>query len=508
MWFAPLILAGVIGGLSGFTKAQEITAPVGTSTDVAALVERLQQAESRIHQLEIQRLPATDPQIFDGYTSLADGDDKEEIEGEEKAEDEVAQRLKKLEEAWEKQQEADDKKAAAAAKKPTHKWTGRVHADYWHFPSQDPLNNFLDTGNPNFEVQDFVGFRRLRLGLAGDIPDNMRYKIEFDFASPNNLAFKDAYLGWEELPFFHTVLLGQQKRPYGLDHLNSSRYNVFMERPFAVEAYNQDARRFGIQSYGVSLNEAWNWRYGAFLMRDLQQLGGQRSDDHQIEVAGRLANTIWYDESSDGRGYAHWAVSGSYAMPHEGDQARFRSRPESRTASRWIETGAIANAHTYSLLGFESVVNVGAFSLVGEYQLSSVDRTVGQNINTHGGYFYAGYWLTGEHTPWSRSSGTIGRTKPFENFFLVNTCNGGRCRGMGAWQIAARYSYGDFTDGDVFGNVGEAVTVGLNWWWNPNARMQFNYIHGQIRNVSPATAAIAGDEGDYDVFATRFMVDF
>ena len=66
------------------------------------------------------------------------------------------------------------------------------------------------------------------------------------------------YIGWKELPLLNELLVGNQKRPYGLDHLNSSRYNVFLERPDIVEAFNQDARRFGACSYGYSDDLAYN----------------------------------------------------------------------------------------------------------------------------------------------------------------------------------------------------------------------------------------------------------
>ena len=115
--------------------------------------------------------------------------------------------------------------------------------------------------------QNRLGFRRLRFGVKGKVRDNMEYKIEMEFAGGNNVEFRDAYLGWNDLVILETLLLGNQKRPYGLDHLNSSRYNVFMERPFVIEANNQDARRLGLCSYGVSENERWNWRYGVFNQR-------------------------------------------------------------------------------------------------------------------------------------------------------------------------------------------------------------------------------------------------
>lgn len=390
--------------------------------------------------------------------------------------------------------------------KPTQKWSGRVHFDYWNFPDNSALPNYLESGDANDGGDDFIGFRRLRFGVKGDVWENMEYKIEMEFANPSKLAFKDAYLGWSQLPFLNTVLLGNQKRPYGLDHLNSSRYNVFLERPFVVEAFNQDARRMGIQSYGVSDNEAWNWRFGYFLMDDLAQTGGQYDDNYQSEIAGRLANTIWYDETSGGRGYAHWAVSGSAAFPGSGGDDRFTTRPEARTANKWIDTGVL-DASNYQLLGLEGVLNIGSFSLVGEYMTAHADRAGAQpNVNFGGGYVYAAYWLTGEYTPWERDSGTLGRTKPLENFWIVNRCDGCRSYGWGAWQVAARYSYGDFSDEDIFGGVGESATFGVNWWWNPNARVQFNYINGRISER--VVAGGPSDSGWYDMFGMRFMVDF
>ncbi|MGY8767788.1 MAG: OprO/OprP family phosphate-selective porin [Pirellulales bacterium] len=391
--------------------------------------------------------------------------------------------------------------------KPTLKWTGRVHFDYWGFPKESALPNYLEEGDENIGPKDAIGFRRLRLGLKGDISETMLYKIEFDFGATSKIAIKDAYIGWTDLPFLRTLLIGHQKRPYGLDHLNSSRYNVFMERPFIIEAYNQDARRAGLQSYGVSENEAWNWRFGVMLMEDFSQVGNQRTDNYQPEIAGRLANTIWYDEYSGGRGYAHWAISGTAAFPGNGDADVFKTPPESRTGNKWLDTGDLS-ANSYQLIGLESVVNIGAFQLTSEYMATQVQRAggAGNDLSFSGGYVQTSYWLTGEHTPWDRKYGTIGRTKPFENFFIVRDCNGCRQHGWGAWQVAARYSHADFTDEDIFGGVGDSFTLGVNWWWSPNSRMQFNYINGSISER--VVAGAPSTDGWYNVYGMRFAVDF
>ncbi len=492
--FGTLVAVCLLIGAASTAMAQPPTAG-----GYPELQRAIAEQEARLRHLETRRLPAVND-ASDFYSVSTNSA--------------LENRMAELEQyVHELRQEKDQGKENDT--KPTHKWSGRVHYDYWSFPNDSPLINYLDSDPNNAAIPpaDFHGFRRLRFGVSGDIGATMNYKIEMDFADPSNLAFKDAYLGWKELPILHTVLLGNQKRPYGLDHLNSSRYNVFMERPFHVEAFNQDARRVGVQSYGLSENQAWNWRYGYFLMDDLAKVGGQYTDNYQSEFAGRLANTIWYDESSGGRGYAHWAVSGSAAFPGGGPDARFTTRPEARTAEKWFDTSQIAGGKRYQLLGLEGVINVGAFQVVGEYQSSRVERTqgFGPDLDFSGYYVQAAYFLTGEHTPWERKSGTIGRVKPFENFFLVDRCLGGKGWGAGAWQIAARYSHSDFTDDDIFGGVGDSMTFGLNWWWTPYSRMQFNYIYGSIAQraaVGGAPLVPGSTSDDYDIFGTRFMVDF
>lgn len=439
----------------------------------------------------------------------------------------IAERMADLEEKYSDLSDAHDALEASLkgyAKSghggATMKVNGRIHADLWGFPGDSPGANGFETNDPDISPQDRIGFRRMRFGVKGDLPYNMLYKVEMEFAGGVDSEFRDAYLGWNELPWLRTLLIGNQKRPYGLDHLNSSRYNVFLERPFVIEGFNQDARRFGVCSYGVSEDQAWNWRYGVYNQRLIQDEGNYVSDHWQGQIAGRLANTIWWDECSDGRGYAHWAISGTWADtdPNADDdnfadsgvnEADFRTRPEARSVRRWLDTDDIDGGDDYSLLGLEGVVNVGPVQVVGEYQSVWLDRIAMQDVQFHGGYVYISYFLTGEHMPWDRESGTLDRIKPFENFFLVPCC--GDCgvgRGWGAWQVAARYSYADFSDADVRGGVGESFTLGLNWYWTAYARMQFNYIYGEITDSRLNDGNAAPDSGDYHIVGTRFMVDF
>ena len=411
--------------------------------------------------------------------------------------DEQADRIAKLESAI-------DNKVSPGSSLTSMKIAGRVHADFWGFPAHDPAIEAHEGGNP----QNRLGFRRIRFGFSGSLPANMLYKAELDFANGSSPEFKDNYLGWKDLPLLRTLLLGNQKRPYGLDHLNSSRFNVFLERPFIIESFNEDARRFGLASYGVSANQAWNWRYGVYNGRNISRIGNYIGDHGSIEFAGRLATTFWYDEASAGRRYGHFAVSGTLAEVDEGStETRFRSRPEARSSQRWLNTGVQVDAASYDVLGLEGVLNFGPVQMVAEVQNNWMTMNSGQQIRMHGAYAYVSYFLTGEHMPWSRSRGTLDRVKPREDFFLVRNSGEKTARGFGAWQVAARWSMADFSDvltvpgATPDGVLINSFTLGVNWYWSAHAKMQFNWITGSVDDG-------VGNVGDYDIIGTRFLVDF
>lgn len=400
----------------------------------------------------------------------------------------------------------------------TMKVNGRIHFDLWGFPGDSPGVNGFESGDPAVTPQDRIGFRRIRIGAKGDLPRNMLYKLELELAGGEESEFRDVYLGWEGLPFLQQLLIGNQKRPYGLDHMNSSKYNVFLERPFVIEAFNQDARRLGIQSWGVSDDRAWNWRYGVFNQQLIQNAGEYVGDHWQGQVAGRLANTVWWDAASDGRGYAHWALAGTWANTDQlltaansttpGQEAtRFRTRPEARSGGRWLDTGVIEGADDYTLLAVEGVLNVGPVQVVAEQQNVFLNRVNNEALYLHGGYIYLSYFLTGEHVPWNREVGNIGRVEPFEDFFLVSTRCGVR-QGLGAWQVAFRWSYADFADRDLRGGDGEGLTLGVNWHWTSYAKMQFNYLYGEIDNNDLNTPAGAPNFGKYQILGTRFVIEY
>lgn len=377
---------------------------------------------------------------------------------------------------------------------------GRIHLAYYAFSDVEGVESLFGE-----DPQDRFGFRRLRLSARGDISDNIFYQIQTEFADANDFQFRDAWFGFRDLPIFNNVLIGNHKRPYNLDQLNSSNHNVFLDRAFLADAINDGNRRLGISSNGNTENLFANWRYGLYNMENVQDDGLFIGDNYQPEVAGRLALMPWYDESSGGRGYLHTAVSAAARFPDgfgPNNQSEYSTNPEALFGNIFA-TGPIFGAETENLWGLEAALNIGAWQFVAEYGETFVDRaeSVGPNLNFHGGYMQAAYMLTGEHMPWNRSKGIQGRPVPFENFFSVRDCNGSVRRGLGAWQVAARYSYIDLNDEDIQAGAAESLTLGLNWYWNPYSRLQLNYTTGDVNN-EPIV------EGTYDLWGLQFEIYF
>ncbi len=410
-----------------------------------------------------------------------------------------------------------------AKTKPSLQINGRVHADYWAFGDSSPGIGFFEHSLPalaNYgaDPEDRLGFRRLRVEMKGDLYETMTYRLHVDFANPNFPSIKDAHVGWEDLPYVGALRIGNQKLPLGLDYLNSSKLNIFLERPLVIEAVNEDVRRLGIAAHNTTGDMTYNWSYGLFALDQVAVDGQVIGDSMQMSGNARLAASPWYDEPSGGRYYLHWAVSGMVARP-DGDktaadsnlnQSRFRTRGELRSRSRWVDTQAIAGADWFETIGVESMLNIGSLQVVGEYlstwmQRDNVTTGTGPDLNFRGGYVHVAYMLTGEHIPLDRKSGTIGRVVPFENFFLVDTCNNGIGRGMGAWQVAARYSFVDLSDEDILGGRQSNGALALVWYFNPHSALLFNAIYGDIEDHSP----VAGyTDGHYTAFGTRLRVDF
>lgn len=397
------------------------------------------------------------------------------------------------------------KKKRTQAHDSSIEFNGRIHIDHWTYPADSPGVNAFESGDSTVSPQDRLELRRARFAARGTLPFNTVYKLDFELSEASNPEFRDLFIGWDELPVIGRLIVGNHKRPYGLDHLNSSNFNVMMERPLIVQAFNRNNRRFGIGTFGFSEDERWNYRVGTYNLKEIQNNGVYSSDHYQMEIAGRLAHTMF--DPQDESLYLHMAVSSNYAEPDgvpppglEENQARFRTEPEARTRSQWLDTQEIDGATHYSILGCETVLNISRLQLTGEYMNLWLDRAAGfgDSVHFHGGYLQLSFFITDHFQPWNRRMGIIERIEMFHQSTEMACW-------QRAWQLAVRWSYADLSDSDVLGGVGESIAAGLNWYWTPRSRLQMNCIYGNISDRAPVDGQT---EGDYVTLGTRVMVDF
>ncbi len=169
-----------------------------------------------------------------------------------------------------------------------------------------------------------------------------------------------------------------------------------------------------------------------------------------------------------------------------------------------VDTGVLDGTSLVQTGGLESLWVRGPFSWQSEAMVCFVDTsTVGEAFFS-GAYSQVGWFLTGEHRPYDRKAGAIDRVIPFQS---VSKSGGG----WGAWEVAARWSYIDVTDGAVLGGAMQNMTVGLNWYVNPYCKCVFNYIHSWADSRPIRNGVILSNDlirSETDAFGLRCQLDF
>jgi phosphate-selective porin OprO/OprP len=355
-------------------------------------------------------------------------------------------------------------------KKVQLKLGGRIQVDTAFFEEDDDLIGAVGRS------EDGVEFRRARLYISGLIYDHFEFKAQYDFAGGSGgTQFKDVYLGLAKLPHVGGIRIGHYKEPFSLEELTSSKHITFMERGLAnVFA---PSRNVGGMLHNSYLEGRMTAAAGIF--RDTDNFGDSQIDGRYNGTL-RLTGLPIYENG--GRQLLH--IGGAYSFRNpEGDTVRFRSRPEVHLAQRYVDTLAIPADH-YSLLGAEAAWVYESFSLQGEFIASLVEATNGQaDPEFYSFYVMASYFLTGEHRPYKTSSAIFNNVKPNANFLDGQG-------GLGAWELAARYSYLDLEDAGIDGGRIHGLTAGVNWYLNPNYRITMNYVFSHVEGIDDGHAVM------------------
>ena len=447
---------------------------------------------------------------------------------------------------------------------------GRTQVDASAFtagpgPRQPPTEGGLDPA-----LADTVNIRRARFRMEGRMYELYDWACEYDFVNQinvNNEAYPterdagpltsvtDLWFQVRELPVLGTIRVGNQKDPYGFEHLTSSRWLNFMERSFAQDAFEGPFNGGfvpGIQIMNMNEEENVAWQIGEF-KNTTNPFGFSNSSGGSMTVGRLVVLPVFEDE---GRKLIHVAISGRTMEPRRqyarfdpvtgqpiGDQitaVRFRSRGDIRNGppgplnSIYADSGLLQGTWQ-NMIGLEFVGNNGPWSFqseyfgswlynarttnIGPYLTNGYQPRPGTNVGTvyyQSGYAEVLYFLTGESRTYSKIESRFDRPIPRNNFYILRGGGSGRRISLseGAWQVGVRYNYLCLNDSGVNGGVLNGCTLGLNWLLNPNARVYFNY-DCTYRDFASTPWKKDGTAGrSYDGsgwihgFGTRFAFDF
>jgi phosphate-selective porin OprO/OprP len=312
-------------------------------------------------------------------------------------------------------------------------------------------------------IEDDIELRRFRLYSSAStfFIRPLKLKLEVGWED-NEWYLHDTFSRFEELPGVGSVTLGNFKTPMSLEVQESSRDTTFMETASVVEAF-APGFRVGIAFGGPWLRQRLTWNFGWFVQAQDFEAG-----DASKNPFGFIGRATWlpvYENDESSNRLIHLGMSASESRSAE-DTFRFRSRPESHLAPRFVDTGDITSdrAVTY---GLETAARAGRYSLQSEFMQTFLEHSSGNSLQFYGLYVYGSCFLTRDSRTYNKVKGAFGRVSPRTPFSLAQ----GQ---YGAIEMAVRFSRTDLSDGDVKGGTMNIVMGGINWYLSDQARFSFN----------------------------------
>lgn len=343
-----------------------------------------------------------------------------------------------------------------------------------------------DATHGSGEIADGTELRRARFEMKGTLPGNLIWAAEVDFAG-DNTAIKDFWGGWDPDRGPLTTV-GHQKQPFSLAVEMSSNDIPFIER--SIDNYL--VIPFVDRAIGVRVQESGErWFYAGGLFGEGASNGA--TDDEGWGVTSRFVAAPVKDDDK----VLHLATRAMYRIPGDKDQA-VRIRDETTNMSNFhvIDTGAgvIDDVDGTLLWGGEAFWACGPFSVGGEINDVHVMRS-GSDYNFQSWHVEATASLTGESRApsYRMDSGEFKRLRPDED------------SRFGALEIANRFAYIDTNDGSLRGGQASVGTLGLNWYYNRNLRLMFNWS----RYLATGGGSVTTQRADgTDVFSLRLQLTF
>jgi phosphate-selective porin OprO and OprP len=375
-------------------------------------------------------------------------------------------------------------------------------------------------------------FRRARFGFEGTIARDFNYRLLLELGGAGTegpTRINDAWIAYTGFAPF-TFQIGAFAPPANMDDGTTPEDIAFLERASASELSRTLGGADGRIGIGMKAGGA---RWMSAFSLTTRTVNDAEVFDSQLAAVARAGGLI----ATGGDYNVHLGASGTYVFSpaDQGSSAtsprhaiRLRDRPEIRVDStRLIDTGALDAARA-SVLGVEFGANWKNVYLQGEQFWFDIERRAPGALADpdFAGFYLQGSWvMTGESRRYNPVTGSFQNPRPMVPFSSAG--------GWGAWELAARYSRMNLNfeegpagtaalPGTIRGGDQNVLTIGVNWYVNPNFKVMMNYLLIDVDRLNPAgpgnltpfgaspgTPPLGVDIGqDLDVFALRTQYSF
>jgi phosphate-selective porin OprO/OprP len=329
--------------------------------------------------------------------------------------------------------------------------------------SVDQVGQLVSTGEFRLNRMELDG------QLTAPIPWSFEVNANYNGTEQNNgeenWTISDL---WIAVPIgsVATVTVGEQEEGVGMERLSHGEDLSFMERSTMSEAYKK-SHALGVRFAGTAAHDRITWSAGWF---NNWLTDGLSFDESGNSYSGRVTGLV-LDEDG-GRRLLHLGVSANYSQAQSG-AIQVRSRPEVRQAPYFVDTDSFPASHTTGF-GAELAAVSGPVTIAAEYTLDDISAPDSGNPSFSGWYVTASWVPTGETRPYDRTRGYFGRLEPNAPFSFKNG-------GIGAWELAARYSWIDLTSKSIEGGKFDRWSGALSWYPEKLWRFEFDYGYGRLQ---------------------------
>jgi len=309
--------------------------------------------------------------------------------------------------------------------------------------------------------------RALRVGVIGRIklPRPWTYTVYvatrtfdkgFDATEDDDFVWYDYRL---DIPLAKALNLsvGKQKEPISMERLMPLTFLPLQERGVVNDTL-LPARNLGLVLNGTAWDQKVTWGGGVF--RNF--IDAETSfDETSTQLVGRVT---WVPfASADDSNLLHLGLG--LRQSDVTGTGRLRAQPEFNQAPIFVDTGVLTSENTFTT-NLEASWRLGPAWVAFEHTATEVDSPELGDLRFGGWHLTASWALTREMRSYRRRSGVFGALP------VARPVTQG---GWGAWEVAARYSTMDLTDGVVEGGEMDIYSVGLNWWLTRSSQLGLNY---------------------------------